>query len=187
MKIQFLALFVLVSLIGCNKDEDPEPSAAEKQALLLAGASGQSKVWILTSLEIDNVDVFEGLCGYDNEYTFFNNATQSFEGTEGEEECTFWSDENGDGIVDPDEIFSYGPVIESGIWAFTLDGKSILISSSDTQSEFAIFSIFTDQGSPLPATVKTLTETDFSLEMDVSAGDNNFDATMTFEAVVPNS
>ena len=186
MKTRLFFPILLVVLMGC-KDDDPKPTAAEQQGNLLAGKKGESKTWILTSFVIDGTDVFDGLCEYDNEYTFFNTAAQSFEGTEGEEECTFWDDINEDGIVDAGEVFSFGEDIETGVWAFTLDGKTLIISSSDTQSEFAIFSLFTEIGSPLPASIIKLTDTELSLEMNTSVGSQNFEVTVEFEAVQPAS
>jgi hypothetical protein len=186
MKIQLLTLVILVLLLAC-KEDDPKPTAAEKQAVLLAGNKDKSKTWILTKFEIEGQDLFEGLCEYDNEYTFFNNASQTFEGKEGVEECSFWDDVNGDEIVDEDEVFSYGPDIEEGVWAFTIDGKTILISSNNTQSDFAIFSLFGSNGLPIPAQIISLTETVLSLEMEAVIGSSSVTAKIEFEAVVPNS
>lgn len=184
MKATLFFPVLLFVLLGC-KEDDPKPTPAEQQGVLLAGKTGASKTWILTQFEIDGSDVFEGLCEYDNEYTFFNTAAQSFEGTEGEDECTLWDDIDGDGIVDPDEVFSYGQDIESGAWAFTIDGKTLIISSSEIQSDFAVFSRFTEIGSPFPGTVTKLTETDLTLEMNVTVGNTDIEVTITFEAVEP--
>jgi hypothetical protein len=189
MKQYLFTLLLVVAFIGCKKDDDPVPTAAEKQAVLLAGKSGESKTWILTGFEIDNQDVFEGLCEYDNEYTFFNNAGQTFEGKEGEEECIDWVDLNQNDIIDEGEVGTYGPDIEGGIWAFTIDGKSVIISSARTESNFAIFSFFIDQGRPLPAKIITLTDTDFNLEMEVTFGfgSDNQPVKMSFKVLEPNS
>lgn len=170
MKSKLFPLLVLVILIGC-KEDDPTPTGAEKQGVLLAGNKGQSKVWILTDYEIDNftIDAFD--CFEENEYTFFNNASQDFEGDEGDVRCT----DSDSGELLPQSI-------ESGRWAFTVDGKIVIISSEVVNSPVAIFSYFTDFGSPFPAEVVTLTSTDLVIEAQYSTPSFSETVRLTFEA-----
>jgi hypothetical protein len=171
MKISVLTLLVFASLIGCKKDEDPEPSAAEKQAVLLAGVSGQSKTWILTGYKTDDVTDDNFVCLENNEYTFSNNASQEFSGDEGEERC-----------VDSNQA-PLPQSIESGNWAFALDGKTVIISSLNVTSPIAIFSYYTTLGRPFPAKIISLNEKEFVIEIEYSTPDFSETARISFEAM----
>jgi hypothetical protein len=178
MKVKLLALLALAFLVISCKEDDPEPTAAEKQAVLLAGNKGQSKTWIISSFEVDGDSFYPPSlsCFFDNEYEFSNNANQTFEGTEGEVNC--FVDPDDDGVFDvelPDEI-------ESGQWAFSLDGKSLFVLSNDYNSQVAVFSYFGPNSTPFPAEVVTLTKELLELEMPYVYEGNSGVITVSFEA-----
>lgn len=154
MKINVLLFICLGFLFACQEDE-PKPTNAEKQAVLLAGKKGESKKWLVSGYRVDGQEVEAFGCLEDNEYTFFNNALQTFEGDEGDDRCL-------DGQTEqplPQEI-------ESGNWAFTIDGSIVIISSASTQSPVAIFSAFTELGNPFPMEIVSLTKTELVIETD---------------------
>lgn len=171
MKLKLLVMMLAISLLGC-KDDDPKPTAAEKQGVLLAGNKGQSKTWILTGYRINGavVDAFD--CLEDNEYTFTNNNAQEFFGDEGDFRCS-----------DSDTGQPLPQSIESGNWAFSIDGAVVIISSSNFNSPASIFSYFSGLGNPFPADVITLTATQFVIEAEYSTPSFTETARLTFTAV----
>ena len=111
-------------IVSCTKKETTPPSAAEVNAGLLAGTKGSSKKWKLTSISesinggaAQTVTATSGIpaCESDNVFQFSNNSAQSYIQTEGATACNV-------GGTDPSTI-------ESGSWAFTDDGKSLLIDA----------------------------------------------------------
>jgi hypothetical protein len=170
MKMRFCIPVLLFVLIGC-KEDDPKPTAAEKQGELLGGKKGASKTWILTDYEIDNITIDAFECFDENEYTFFNNEAQEFEGDEGSVRCT-----------DADTGQPLSQSIESGRWAFTTDGKIVIISSDVIDSPVAIFSTFSAFGNPFPAEVTTLSATDLVIVAEYSAPGFSETVRLTFEA-----
>jgi hypothetical protein len=172
MKSKFLTLLVCVALLSC-KEDDPKPTGAEKQGVLLAGKKGQSKVWLISDFKIDGDDFYDPalLCFYDNEYTFFNNADQTFEGSEGDEACV----DLGSGEELPDQI-------ESGQWAFSIDGKNLIILSDNFNSGVAIFSYFGGGSTPFPAEVVTLTKDILELSMNYTFEGDSGVITLRFDA-----
>ena len=158
MKKVILPILLLTLFVGC-KEDDPVPTGAETQAILLAGEKNKSKVWIMTSateMEEGNpaTDIFDKVvnaCFLDNKYTFSNNANQEYTGGEGAMKCR-----NGD----PDEI-------ESGHWAFTLDGKFLIVSVDTVRnSDGTLFSLLS-----FPATVTKLTSTEMILNYTVTGSE----------------
>lgn len=170
MKVKLLTLAALVLVLSC-KEDDPKPTAAEKQGVLLAGEKGKSKIWVLTNYEIDNTTIGAFDCFDENEYTFSNNASQEFEGDEGSVRCT----DSNTGELLPQSI-------ESGRWAFTIDGKIVIISSDVINSPVAIFSAFTTFGNPFPAEVTSLSATDLVIEAQYSTPNFSETVRLTFEA-----
>lgn len=177
---RFTALVVFVSIIGCN-DDSTKPTLAEINLELIAGKSGSSKTWILKSYRVRGNEAFEGICPYDNEYIFYNNPSRTFGGSEGVEMCVDWEDLDQDGIRDSNEIIAYGPIIENGYWNLSPNGSIVLISSSDTQSLYAIFSLATPFGSPFPAEIWKINESEFQLRMYVYVGSEYYDIAIEFE------
>ena len=169
IKSSFLLIAILF-VTGCNKDEDPV--AAEKNAKLLAGSKNKSKTWVLTSLtEKVNTDPVEdlnfGACFFDNEYTFNNNSNQEFDTIEGLTSCN---------VDDPE-------LIEEGNWAFSLDGKTLIVSSDNVYSNQSLFSYFVGSAFPFPAEVVTLTSTQLELRMVLEIGIDTVIYTFEFETI----
>ena len=125
-------LLLLVALVGvidsCTKTETKNvTSAATANGILLAGTTGQSKSWKLSSISQSknggaNIPA-SGIptCESDNVYKFSNNSTQSYEATENTV-CT---------TGDP-------TTVETGTWAFTDDGKTLLIEGSTNVTDTEI-------------------------------------------------
>lgn len=182
MKVRLLTLAALVLFFGC-KDDDPKPTAAEKQAVLLAGNKDKSKVWIIDEFELNGDSFYPTSldCFFDNEYTFSNNADQTFEGNEGEANC--FTDPDGDGIFDselPDQI-------ETGQWAFSIDGKTLILLSSNFNSPVSLFSYFGDGSAAFPAEVVTLTDTVLELKMSFTYEGDSGVVTFKFVAKPTNA
>src|SRR5690349_1041569 len=117
---QIRMLVLLVAMVGvidsCTKTET-RTSVATTNGTLLAGASGQSKSWTLKTLTFSltgnppqTVTDMQA-CESDNIFKFSNNPAQSYENTEATT-CT---------STDPS-------LIDTGSWAFTDDGKTLLIN-----------------------------------------------------------
>ncbi len=151
---------VILLIASCTKTETT-PSAAETNGTLLAGAKGASKSWSLVSITQSvnggTAQSATGIpaCETDNIFQFFNNTSQSYTQTEGATVCT---------TGDP-------ATLETGSWALTDDGKSLLIDASvnvtSTQvnsEQFLIYYILS-QGEPL--TVSQLTATSLTLTYTV--------------------
>lgn len=167
MRLQILKVFILVLfwgglIISCAKD-DPALLGAQKNGILLAGDKGKSKTWQLRTLSVQvgtgaTITVTLDGCFVDNIYTFTNNDAQDYAATEGTSKC-----------YTPDAI-------ESGTWAFTLDGLILNVEVDDTQSPNGIFSpeiiFFSDttfiQGgwTPNPAFVSELNANKLVLEVN---------------------
>jgi len=165
-----LLLIAILLVAGCSKDEDPV--AAEKNAKLLAGNKNQSKTWVLVTLteKVNSNPVQDlnfGACFFDNVYTFYNNANQEFDTVEGLTACN---------VDDPE-------LIEEGNWAFSLDGNTLIISSSNVYSGQSLFSYFIDYAFPFPAEVITLNSTELELRMNLVFGTDVIVYTMGFEAI----
>ncbi len=147
----FFTLSLVLFLSSCGEDE-PEPLQSEVQAALLAGESGSSKSWKITTLSLKvGTDPEESFnfepCFLDNIYTFKNNPAQDYEATEGATKCD---------SIDPN-------IIEAGTWAFTTDGKMIIVLPDNLTDSYGIlFTILT-----YPATVVELTETSLKMRMNI--------------------
>jgi Lipocalin-like domain len=131
MKSKLLTLIALVLLLSC-KEDDPEPTGAEKQGALLAGQKGKSKTWTLARGTVQEtgeaVQSFNfNTCFKDNVYTFSNDPAQSYVNNEGASKCE---------SNDPSEI-------EKGTWAITLDGKIVIVAvSSISNTDQSLFGLF---------------------------------------------
>jgi len=145
MVLTFIAL-----AIACSKESAP-PSVTQTNGITLAGASGSSKSWKLTSASYTvNGGAAQSItlapCVLDNEYKFTNNSAQDFIQMEGNLKCN-----SGDSTV-----------MESGNWAFTNDGKNIVVEGQwfdDLSQETVYQYIFTALGEE--ANVTQLTATSF--------------------------
>lgn len=117
-------ILLLIATAGvidsCTKTET-KTSVAETNGVLLAGAVGTTKSWTLTSITQSKnggaAVAASGMptCESDNIYKFSNNSAQSYQNTEGNSVCT-----SGDPTT-----------IESGSWAFTDDGKTLLLDGTN--------------------------------------------------------
>ncbi|HCW09126.1 MAG TPA: hypothetical protein DGG95_17350 [Cytophagales bacterium] len=180
MLIKRLSIFAFIALaLSCTKEKVVSQStAAETNAVLLAGAKGSSKSWKLTGITLkENSNAVQSAsasdlpsCEADNVLTFSNNATQTYTQIENTL-CT---------STDP-------TTVEKGSWAFTDDGKTLLIDAfvyptstqfSDTNEPFLIFFILA-QGVPL--TVTSITDSTFTIAYTVTdSSNNNYYITVTF-------
>lgn len=154
---RLMAAVPMVVLLSCSKSSTTPPSAAETNAVLLAGAKGGNKSWNLTSATVSvNGGVAQAVtnipaCESDNVFTFSNNATQEYNEAEGATSCA---------SGDPSTI-------EKGSWAFTDDGKTLLIDATyyPTSTQFTneqdLPLFILTQGEPL--TVSAITASSFTL------------------------
>jgi len=123
-----IILFAIVLIIAsCTKKETSPPTVGESNSLLLAGTKGASKSWKIASIsQSENGGTPQSvtpatstnptgipICEADNIFMFSYNTAQGYQQTEGATTCT---------SGDPSTI-------ESGSWAFTDDGKTLLIDS----------------------------------------------------------
>src|SRR5258706_6842680 len=150
----FVAILVVVS---CTKKETTPPTAGETNGTLLAGAKGASKSWSLTSATVSvnggSAQAISDIpaCESDNVFVFSNNSTQDYSETEGATLCQ---------STDPQTI-------EKGSWAFTSDGKSLLIDATyypvlaQFQAENDLPLFILSHGEPL--TVAQITDSSFTI------------------------
>ncbi|MBI1769068.1 MAG: lipocalin family protein [Bacteroidetes bacterium] len=120
-------------ILACSKDKTVTP-VADTNGAFLAGAKGASKSWKISaatgsqnggqeqSLSLDD-------CFKDNVFKFSNNSAQDYENTEGSTKCV-----NSDSIL-----------VEKGTWAFTSDGKTLLIDGTSYSQQ----NVFTGIGKPV--------------------------------------
>ena len=188
MKVIHRTLLLVVTIViidSCSKTETKTTSsAADASGVLLAGSSGSSKSWLLTSISEAQgggapvtVTAANDInpCETDNIFIFSNNAAQTYQQTEGPSTCT---------VGDPSPV-------ESGSWAFTSDGKSLLIESSvfpnaaqfqteglDASSGYFLYYFILNIGKPL--TVTQLTSSSMTVTYSGSFVDSGSGATINF-------
>jgi hypothetical protein len=151
MKI-FKAL-VLIAIVGsmifsCTKDKIV-PTAAQTNAIVLAGAVGSSKTWKMTTASFSQnggtaQSIPLGSCVQDNVFKFTNNTTQDFIQNEGATKCNS----------------ADSTITEQGNWAFTNDGKSLVVEGvwfDDLNAESEFVFTLTTVGEEV--NVLTLTDT----------------------------
>jgi hypothetical protein len=176
-----VGFIVILMVVSCSKKETTPPTAGETNSALLAGAKGSSFNWKLTQMQGSvNGGVAQDMqqllkatfptCELDNIFQFSRDASQSFTQTEGSTSCT---------QGDPNTI-------ESGAWAFTDDGKTLLIdgkvSVTETQVElpeepFIGFMILSGQ----LLKVNSITSTSLSLSYSYTSTSNAYvTITLTF-------
>ena len=180
-----LVLFSSLLFTSCKKS-DPAPLGAQTNAKFLAGEKGKSKSWKLREFIVQqgtNAPKTATLAGcfLDNLITFSNNDSQDYADTEGTSKCS---------TSDPDAI-------ESGTWAFTLDGLSLNIEVDNTQTPNGLFSseiyyevdptnnttitaIYTGGYTPYPAGVKKIDDNNLILEINATRGTVVYKYTLTF-------
>lgn len=165
-KISFLALIVLALVFSCTK-ETASPSVAETKGALLAGPKGGSKNWKLLSGSYSqsggssktlNFDA----CFTDNVYTFANNSAQSYQSAEGTTRC------------DPAD----STIVESGSWAFTVDGKSLLVDGTFFTPASSLFA-----GIGVPVTIVQLTSTSLQVSFTLSNSTTSVTYNLTFGSI----
>jgi len=181
-----LSIFLILIIASCSK-EKASPTLADSNGVLLAGAKGSSKSWRIASIsESVNGGTAQTVtpsasgiptCEADNVFLFSNNATQSYTDTEGATSCT-----SGDPAT-----------VESGSWAFTADGKSLVIDGTvyattaqfQSTAEPFLGYLILSEGTPL--TVSQLTAANLTVSytyVDNSASPaKNFLITLAFTAI----
>jgi hypothetical protein len=173
LRLLNICLFVIcftALTISCKKS-DPAPLGAQTNAKFLAGDKGKSKSWKLTDLSYSvnagatTTQTLVG-CFKDNLITFTNNDPQDYATTEGASKCD---------STDPDAV-------DSGTWAFTLDGLILNVEVAKVGSPAGIFSPYVlyqfdsnnafqgafTAGSPYPAFVKKIDDNNLVLELNYS-------------------
>ncbi|MBS1507285.1 MAG: hypothetical protein JSS79_11625 [Bacteroidetes bacterium] len=165
-KISFLALIVLALVFSCTK-ETTTPSVADTKGALLAGAKGGSKSWkLLSGSGSKNGGSAQALsfdvCFTDNIYTFTNNAAQSYQATEGAAKC-----DSADSTI-----------VESGSWAFTGDGKSLLVDGTFFTPASSLFA-----GIGVPVTIVQLTSTSLQVSFTLSSSSSSYTYNLTFGSI----
>jgi hypothetical protein len=174
-------LMVTVLLAGisssCKKDED-DPTPAEKNGVLLGGQRDKSKTWKMVKFIINGTDYYNNFppCQKDNIYTFNNNAEQSFVVDEGPTKCHY---EDDPGTTEDESAIILPQTVEKGRWAFTTDGKIVIIAANELVSpDVAILAYFST-----PGTITTLNETQFEMQIVTTSDDDSDTATLGFEAI----
>ncbi len=193
MRLRVVNTFIVIAigaiLASSCKKSDPAPLGAQTNAKFLAGDKGSSKKWKLIQLDYDygsngkGTGSFDG-CFTNNIYTFTNNDSQDYAATEGASKCATNA---------PDAI-------ESGTWAFTLDGLTLNVEVDNTGSANGLFSPeailnFSSDGTsvtgasnagltPYPAFVKKIDDNNLVLEMNGTAGSFTFKYTLTFVVAI---
>ena len=170
MKRNFYLLLIACVSVFFNscKQDDPEPLKAQVNAELLAGAKGSSKLWKLTLIMYSEgndpeAPVNLAACYLDNVYEFTNNDEQSYKATEGGTKCNTADSE----------------IIEAGHWAFTLDGKILIVLPNESSySNNVLFSVLT-----YPSEVLELTEIKLKIKMNLVDAVNPSSRTLTFEKI----
>ncbi len=140
-----LAGVVGLMILACSKDKTVTP-IADINGAFLAGAKGSSKNWQLSSgTAIPNGGQEQTLsldaCFLDNIFKFTNNTTQDYENTEGLSKC----------------YSTDSTLVEKGSWAFTSDGKTLLIDGTSYSPQ----NLFTGIG--VSVIVLQLTDTNMKL------------------------
>ena len=176
-----MVIIAIVLIDSCTKKETTPPSAAETNGTLLAGAKGASKNWNLTSMlgsvngsTPQDIQVLTSTsfpaCELDNVFQFSNNSTQSFQHSEGGSLCT-----SGDPTV-----------VESGSWALTNDGKTLLIdaivnaTSTQVQSAAEPFLGYMILAWGAPLTVLQLTATSLKVSYTYVYNSDTYVITLVF-------
>ncbi len=164
MQKGLVGFILILMVVSCTKKETTPPTAGETNSLLLAGAKGSSFNWKLTGIQgseggstPEDIQQAFGIsfpaCELDNVFQFSYSTSQSYQQTEGATSCTPSTDPN---------------TIESGTWAFTDDGKTLLIDGTvnvtSTQAQLPLepyigYMILSGQ----PLSVNTLTATSLVL------------------------
>jgi len=179
-EIRMLVLLVAMVVVidSCTKTETKTP-VATTNGTLLAGASGQSKSWTLKSLTFSvpgsssQTVTDMPACESDNTFKFTNNSTQSYQATEGSLTCT---------STDP-------ATIESGSWAFTDDGKTLLIDGipnitndelNSTDHAYLYFLTLSIHG---PLSVSQISDTSITLSYTFTISSTTYTAILVLQKV----
>jgi hypothetical protein len=165
-KFGWLGLVIFALVLSCSK-ESAGPSVAESKGTLLAGTKGGSKNWKLQSGTVSqNGGSAQTLnfdpCFTDNVYTFSNNSAQSYQAAEGASRC------------DPADA----NIVESGSWAFTVDGKSLLVDGTFFTPASSLFA-----GIGVPVTIVSLTSTSLQLSFTLSNSSASATYNLTFASI----
>jgi hypothetical protein len=165
-KVSLLVPIVLSVVLSCSK-ETTSLNVAQTKALLLAGAKGASKSWKLQSSNYSVnggtvQSVFYNDCLADNVYTFTNNAAQSYAASEGATKCSS-TDAN---------------IVESGSWAFTDDGKMLVVDGSFNNSLASLLTSIHE-----PVNVVELTNTSFQISFTLSSPGNKVSYSIMFSSL----
>lgn len=176
---------LVAATFSCSKEKIVTKNITDPLGILLAGDKSSSKSWKITALTQkvnggtpSTVTVANGdipTCEGDNIFKFSNNSNQDYIQTEGSTVC----DSNR-----PDPT-----TIEKGSWAFTNDGKGLIVDTwvyptsaqfQDANEPFLGYFILSE-GEPL--TVVTLTDTSLVLSYQYTYNSSNYELTLTFAKV----
>src|SRR5260221_1805642 len=166
-------IIVIVALIFSCSKESTSPS--QTNGVNLTGASGSNKSWMLTAVTYTvNGGLAQSLtlsaCVLDNVYKFSNNPTQDFVQTDGAVKC-----QTADSTV-----------TESGNWAFTNDGKNLVVEGEwfdDLSQETDFQYLFTALGEPSTVVQLTATALTVSYSFTSSSSGNKYVVTAIFAKV----
>lgn len=136
IKIGFLVALVGAIIAACTKDKIV-PTAAQNNATFLAGSSGSGKSWKMTSASFQQnggsaQPITLASCVQDNIFKFTNSTTQDFVQNEGTK-CNS----------------ADSTITEQGNWAFTNDGKNLVVEGiwfDDLSAESQFIFTFTSVG-----------------------------------------
>lgn len=183
--LRLSGLFIGFVLLAVSCSKDSTETAAQSNAKLLAGNSGSSKSWNIVSISYTdgtNSATYNATssvpiptCELDNTYQFSNTSSQTFQQLEGTTTCN-----SGDPTV-----------LESGTWALTNDGKSLLIDGTwnvtNTQSQYSNEPFVVDMlltyavSGGTPFTITQLTSTALTLKYSfLNNSGNTITATLVF-------
>ncbi|MBS1487348.1 MAG: hypothetical protein JST43_07130 [Bacteroidetes bacterium] len=176
----FIAL-VALAVVACNKDS-AKLSAAQTNASLLAGNSGANKIWSLVTITVSsggNTMVFSATssnqipaCELDNLFQFTNDPAQSYVHSEGATTCHA-GDTN---------------TVEKGSWAFTNDGKTLVVDTQDfitadqynnTNGDEPYISLML-LGYNGPLTVSSITSTNMTLAYSLVGSSTTYNISLAF-------
>lgn len=164
MKTFILLFFSVLVFSSCQDELLP----AEERARLLAGNPGSSKTWKLLggTVQANGLDIVEreiNPCQLDDLFKFTNNGDQTYELRNGSLKCSKEDDD----------------LLESGTWAFTLDGTMVIVLSSKT-SHTGLFNYW---NMPFPAEIVSLTKNEFKIRMTILDEGDTIVCTFNFKSV----
>jgi hypothetical protein len=157
MKKHSFGYLLIFLLAACSKTE-VKPTIADSNGALIAGAKGSNKTWAISSGTYSmNGGATQTLtldpCLTDNVFKFSNDDLQSFEHTEGVSKCTSTD----------------STIVEKGSWAFTADGKKLIMDVIPYSNQYLFFNSL---GTPL--SVNELTDSSMKISFNIVDGTTTY-------------